>query len=296
MTDTVQSRPHTLFVYGSLLQTLGLHHNLAGAHLLGPALTAGRLYDLGAFPGLTPGDDPVVGELYAIDDATLESLDHIEGFSPSSPETSFYRRERLPVTRLGDGAVREAWTYFYNQSVRGRPRVPHGDWRRLVLERTAGPHPVLCYGSNLSSARLHARVGATPPVRTGVLPGYRLVFNKRPSLGEAAYANLAFTEAAPEAPTGDGVLVGDPAPVPAAPFTVVLLTPNQLDVLDDYEGVPDHYLRTTLPAAWDGQPTPRPSFVYLAHPAMIIPDVAPAEPYAALVRAGYAEHGFVPAF
>ncbi len=279
---------HTLFVYGTLLQGFGLHRRLEDARFLGPALIPGRLVDLGSFPGLVPAPVPspgatdspiVVGELYAVDDATLASLDLVEGFDPEAPATSLYRRERVTATRLGDGASTRAWAYFYNHSVDDLTPIPHGDYRRFHLEVATGPKLLLNYGSNMSSDRLHARIGATPRVLAGTLPGFRMVFNKRPSLGDGAYANLVHTGASH-----------------AAPFTTVPVTPNQLDVLDHFEGTDDHYLRTTLMVALDALSTPRPCFVYLAHPAMIIPETAPTEPYVSHVRAGYREHGFVPNF
>lgn len=291
MTDTQTPHfNHNLFVYGTLQQGFGLHQRLAGARFLGPALIPGRLVDLGTFPGLIPAPavvhDPtstsyasVVGELYAVDDATLASLDLVEGFDPEAPATSLYRRERVTAIRLGDGAATPAWTYFYNHSVEGMTPIPHGDWRRHSLEVAPGLKLLLNYGSNMSSDRLHSRIGATPRVLAGTLSGFRLVFNKRPSLGDGAYANLMHTGA-----------------LHAAPFTTVPVTPNQLDVLDHFEGEPDHYLRTTLLVALDALSAPRPCFVYLAHPARIIPETAPTEPYASHVRAGYREHGFEPNF
>lgn len=282
MTHTPHPTTHHLFVYGTLLQGFGLHGRLEGARFLGPALIPGRLYDLGAFPGLLPtaatdhpDDSIVVGEIYAITDATLTTLDFTEGFDPASPTTSHYRRERVTATRLGDGAALPAWVYYYNQSVRSRARIRHGDFRRHTLERADGPKWLLNHGSNMSSERLHTRIGATPSIHAGTLPGFRLVFNKRPSHDDGAYANLTY--------------MGDDS---CAPFTAVPVTPNQLAQLDHFEGAPDHYLRTTLMVALDAHSPPRPCFVYLAHPAMLIPETTPTEPYASHVRAGYREHGF----
>ena len=109
--------PAALFVYGTLRRTAsgGRHPLLRSARLVGAATMAGRLFDLGRYPGAVrdPGDRRrIFGELYEIPDAaagpTLRTLDEYEG-----PE--FVRRRAY--VRLRDGTRRAAWTYV----LRGRP-------------------------------------------------------------------------------------------------------------------------------------------------------------------------------
>jgi len=122
----VEDRPRHLFVYGTLRRGGPMHALIEpGAHRVGPARMRGRLYDLGAFPGLAEGrrGDQVQGELYALAGDTaalLDALDRYEG-------RAFRRvvREALPVD---GGAPVPAWVYLYAGSVRGRRRIASGDY------------------------------------------------------------------------------------------------------------------------------------------------------------------------
>jgi len=128
--------PEYLFVYGTLMSTAA--HPM-GARLareavnLGPATIAGRLYDLGKWPGLRDCDDArsiVHGEVYALNDASrsLDWLDAYEGIHPAAPPLTEYVRARRTV-RLSDGRELTAWVYLYQWDVRsGRP-LPEGRWR-----------------------------------------------------------------------------------------------------------------------------------------------------------------------
>ena len=82
-----------LFVYGTLKRGCSNHHYLAGQTFVGDARTPPgfALYDLGGYPGIAvkPDDcDGVVGEVWSVDDAALERLDHFEGV-----HEGLYRRE-----------------------------------------------------------------------------------------------------------------------------------------------------------------------------------------------------------
>jgi len=103
-----------------------------GTELVAAARIQGRLYDLGAFPGLAPGrrGEWVHGELYRIADAEsarlLDALDRYEGQA--------FRREVREVEDAR-GARVSAWVYFFAGSVRGRRRIASGDYLSSAASR-----------------------------------------------------------------------------------------------------------------------------------------------------------------
>jgi gamma-glutamylcyclotransferase (GGCT)/AIG2-like uncharacterized protein YtfP len=115
-----------LFAYGTLRRGAPMHGLLEGrTNWIGAASVAGRLVDLGAFPGLiepqAPGDR-VHGDLFAIAEAQrdelLDALDRYEG-------ASFERVQQL--VDGPDGPAR-AWLYVYRGEVDGRPVLAGGDY------------------------------------------------------------------------------------------------------------------------------------------------------------------------
>ncbi len=121
------------FVYGTLRK--GASKDLREfmgkrVKLLGRATAVGRLYDLGAYPGMlepVSAGDRVCGELYELDDveSTLTRLDEYEG----SNATSGALFERfLASVRLDGGGEVEAWVYLYRGTVSERNRIASGDY------------------------------------------------------------------------------------------------------------------------------------------------------------------------
>ena len=108
-----------VFVYGRMKQGGADHAILAGSRFLGQALTAPLydLIDLGGLPGLTTeGGTAVHGELYAVDERTLTSLDEFE----DHPDT--FHRDNLI---LEDG--REVLGYILpSTQALGFPRFSSG--------------------------------------------------------------------------------------------------------------------------------------------------------------------------
>ena len=96
---------HLVFVYGSLKRGFGNHDVLGGSPLIARTRTVGRCFNmisLGAFPAvLNSGDYDIEGELYEVDNYTLEALDMLEG------EGSLYRRQKV-----GLASGHTAWLYF----------------------------------------------------------------------------------------------------------------------------------------------------------------------------------------
>ncbi len=114
-----------IFVYGSCLSGMGNNHVLVeycDADSIMECMVRGELYTLGAFPGLTQGQDWVLGELYRVED--LDAMDSREG------HPHMYKRTLVPVfDRDIDLEVCHAWCYFYNGPVRAEDRIRNGDWK-----------------------------------------------------------------------------------------------------------------------------------------------------------------------
>lgn len=88
------------------------------------------LFDLGIYPAAIPASDGRVwGEVHQMldPDAVLSSLDELEGFSSSEPDSSLYTRVETRVT-LEDGHVVNAWAYFYNAPLGRAERIESGDY------------------------------------------------------------------------------------------------------------------------------------------------------------------------
>lgn len=129
-----------VFVYGTLMRGEANHANyLCSDWCRGKATVSGfEMYDIGAFPGIVPGEGTVPGELYEVGYETLKKLDHLEG------EGNLYIRRSVPVaTSAGDRTF--AWAYIYNDDIDGREMIPA--WRRQDYVW------YVAYGSNMLKER-----------------------------------------------------------------------------------------------------------------------------------------------
>jgi gamma-glutamylcyclotransferase (GGCT)/AIG2-like uncharacterized protein YtfP len=124
---------HIIFIYGTLMPGLRLEAQMHGARFVGPAHIAGRLIDVGRYPGLLHGDGQVTGEVYEVDDAHLARLDGVEGVLPGDRAQSHYWRELVTVVS-GPQQGQQVQTYLYNRPVDGCTPIPHGDYRRFIRE------------------------------------------------------------------------------------------------------------------------------------------------------------------
>ena len=125
---------HLVFVYGTLRRggARSMSVRFPAAKFIADAEVSGSLYDLGAHPGLLldGSDSPVTGEVYEVDDETLNKLDEFEA-------SSNYRRKQV---ELSLGARRRlGWTYepspeFYSP----RTLITSGDWVEYAKTRTEG--------------------------------------------------------------------------------------------------------------------------------------------------------------
>jgi gamma-glutamylcyclotransferase (GGCT)/AIG2-like uncharacterized protein YtfP len=124
-----------LFVYGSLRS--GFQHP-AYAYisryfsLMGTATVRGELYDMGEYPAAIPSGEEklITGELYAIQKAeefswAIGQLDDYEGINGEPDEPQLYRRDKTTVF-LNRQPI-EAWIYWFNGSVEGKPKIDGGD-------------------------------------------------------------------------------------------------------------------------------------------------------------------------
>lgn len=104
---------HLIFVYGTLRKFHGNHQLLKDARFYGVGTSKDRysMYIAGGYPYVTSAETryPIVGELYNVDDATLEMLDKMEG------HPHYYERKEIIV--IVNEVEYCAWMYV---------RDPHG--------------------------------------------------------------------------------------------------------------------------------------------------------------------------
>ena len=121
-----------LFVYGSLRK--GFHHP-AYAYIsqhfdfISDAKVQGVLYDMGDYPAAVPsgGDHWILGELYRLKpeadwDWAIAQLDDYEGVAPEEGEPALYKREEAVIVSA-DGKKTEAWIYWFNGDIAGKPVI-----------------------------------------------------------------------------------------------------------------------------------------------------------------------------
>jgi gamma-glutamylcyclotransferase (GGCT)/AIG2-like uncharacterized protein YtfP len=126
-----------VFFYGTLMTPF----NRPGRQRVNPKLRftghgsiRAALFDLGIYPAAIPSDDGglVHGEVYQMQDpvTVLATLDEIEGYRATEPESSLYMRVLTPVTLDApeDGQIVSAWAYFYNAPLGRAARIASGDY------------------------------------------------------------------------------------------------------------------------------------------------------------------------
>lgn len=124
------------------------------------------------------------------------------------------------------------------------------------------------FGSNMNPARMRAR---SVPYRArvwGILPGYRLAFDKRAG-----------------SPQGAGYATIHRDPLDAVEGVLYRVTRTGIAILDRYEGVPYSYERMLLPIIRTDGMTVQ-AHVYLAHPRMVGAGLLPTRAYLAHLLAG----------
>lgn len=104
-----------VFVYGSLKEGYWNHVCIKGSKRISNATTEEAIYDMrdSGYPLLFEGGEDIVsGEVYEVDDATLERCDRLEG------HPNFYKRTPVSVV-LTSGEVMDVEMYI----TQGPPRL-----------------------------------------------------------------------------------------------------------------------------------------------------------------------------
>ena len=104
----MMERKHLVFVYGTLRNGHSNNHLLKDAYCYGIGSTEASysMYLISGYPYVTSFEAryPIVGELYAVDDNTLKTLDSMEG------HPRYYERRETTIIVGEERYV--AWMYF----------------------------------------------------------------------------------------------------------------------------------------------------------------------------------------
>lgn len=126
---------HLVFVYGTLRRGSAgsMSVRFPDSKFIADAKVSGSLYDLGAYPGLilNESNSLVAGEVYEVDDETLNKLDDFEA-------SSNYLRKQFEVSLATH--TRLCWIYepdpeFYSLST----LITSGDWIEYARTKTDWP-------------------------------------------------------------------------------------------------------------------------------------------------------------
>lgn len=113
---------HKVFVYGTLKKGCSNHQLMNGSHFVRHVRTKPmyNLFNLGAYPGLQKGGlARIAGEIYEVNDSTLDRLDWFEGHP--------HLFERLPI-EAEDYEGEVLWGYIYKGNTGGKNIVLSGEW------------------------------------------------------------------------------------------------------------------------------------------------------------------------
>jgi gamma-glutamylcyclotransferase (GGCT)/AIG2-like uncharacterized protein YtfP len=106
-------------VYGTLKKGYSNHRLLKNYNFIGTQLIKGyfKLYDLGPFPGIKPGDGNLFIEIYEVNDQVgLDSLDRLEGYP------HLYDKDYI------DTSFGEVLLYVYNGQINENKLIKDGFW------------------------------------------------------------------------------------------------------------------------------------------------------------------------
>jgi gamma-glutamylcyclotransferase (GGCT)/AIG2-like uncharacterized protein YtfP len=123
---------HLVFVYGTLRRGSAgaMSKRFPNSKFIADAKVSGSLYDLGPYPGLilNESNSSVVGEVYEVDEKTLNELDEFEA-------SSNYLRKQVEIS-IGTHR-RLCWTYEPNPECYSlHTLIASGDWIEYAGTKT----------------------------------------------------------------------------------------------------------------------------------------------------------------
>src|SRR6185312_1715096 len=139
-----QLKSDYLFVYSSLMKGFkSREYDYISQYFcfVSNGKVKGILSDLGHIPVATPSSEGhfIKGELYQIkntDDFSfaIGQLDDYEGVRPEADEIKLYKRELTTVYKEDESAV-NAWIYWYQGNVAGKPVITSGDVMEYIRSK-----------------------------------------------------------------------------------------------------------------------------------------------------------------
>lgn len=120
-----------VFVYGTLKKDQHANKIISnGSNSICNARINGIMYDLGAYPGIKENSNSYVyGEIYAIKNQDMKSIDEYEGFYPENPEESLFIRKVTNASCM-DGNKISVFAYFYNHDIINAKKISSGIWNK----------------------------------------------------------------------------------------------------------------------------------------------------------------------
>ncbi len=127
--------PRHLFVYGTLRPQLAHGEAktlIAELEIIGSATVHGKLYDFGAYPGVTHEKGLVFGDLLLLSsDKQLHLLDAYEECNGSSP---LFTRS-ITTARISAGTSVAAWIYLFCGRADPGVLIASGDYQQFMRSR-----------------------------------------------------------------------------------------------------------------------------------------------------------------
>lgn len=139
-----QLKSDYLFVYSSLMKGFkSREYDYISQYFcfVSNGKVKGILSDLGHIPVATPSSEGhfIKGELYQIKNTedfsfAIGQLDDYEGVRPEADEIQLYKRELTTVYKEDESAV-NAWIYWYQGDVAGKPVITSGDVMEYIRSK-----------------------------------------------------------------------------------------------------------------------------------------------------------------
>lgn len=127
---------YNVFVYGTLMKNMRNNYLLKNSEYIGKTEIDGYdMYDLGSYPGIIKGNGKIKGEVYSVNESTMQEIDFLEN------EGDLYIKveENSPIGKV--------YVYVYNKSISDKNKIPYEmqPYNELIY--------YVAYGSNLLEER-----------------------------------------------------------------------------------------------------------------------------------------------